>query len=74
MRLHRLSVRDYKGVAARDVAFPEAGILVLEGPNEVGKSTMLDALDLVLDHKDSSRRAQIRSAQPIGLEVSSRPR
>ena len=69
MRLHRLSVRDYKGVAARDVAFPEAGILVLEGPNEVGKSTMLDALDLVLDHKDSSRRAQIRSAQPIGRDV-----
>ena len=69
MRLHRLSVRDYKGVAARDVAFPEAGILVLEGPNEVGKTTMLDALDLVLDHKDSSRRAQIRSAQPIGRDV-----
>lgn len=69
MRLHRLSVRDYKGIAARDVEFPEAGILVLEGPNEVGKSTMLDALDLVLDHKDSSRRAQIRAAQPIGRDV-----
>lgn len=69
MRLHRLFVRDYKGIAQREVIFPECGILVIEGPNEIGKSTMLDALDLVLEHKDSSRRAQIRSARPVDRDV-----
>nr|WP_246308593.1 AAA family ATPase [Kineosphaera limosa] len=67
--MHRLSLRDYKGVTQRDLLFPDAGILVVEGPNEVGKTTMLDALDLLLDHKDSSRRAQIRAAQPVGRDV-----
>lgn len=69
MRLHRLSLRDYKGVAHRDLLFPDAGIVVVEGPNEVGKTTMLDALDLLLEHKDSSKRAQIRAAQPVGRDV-----
>lgn len=69
MRLHRLAVRDYKAITHREVLFPDSGILVVEGPNEVGKSTLLDALDLVLDFKDSSRRARIREAQPIGRDV-----
>ena len=54
MKLHRLAVRDYKGIEERDVRVPESGILVLEGPNEIGKSSMLEALDLLLEHKDSS--------------------
>lgn len=69
MRLHRLALRDVKGVAHREVIFPETGILVVEGPNEIGKSTMLEALDLVLEDKDSSRRARIRDARPIGRDV-----
>lgn len=69
MKLHRLSVRDFKGIDECDVDVPESGILVLEGRNEIGKSSMLEALDLLLEHKDSSRRAQIRAAQPVGRDV-----
>lgn len=69
MKLHRLAVRDYKGIEERDVRVPESGILVLEGPNEIGKSSMLEALDLLLEHKDSSKRAQIRAARPVDRDV-----
>lgn len=69
MKLHRLAVRDFKGIQERDILVPDAGILVLEGPNEIGKSSMLEALDLLLEHKDSSRRAQIRAARPVGRDV-----
>lgn len=69
MKLHRLAVRDYKGIEERDVRVPDSGVLVLEGPNEIGKSSMLEALDLLLEHKDSSRRAQIRAARPVDRDV-----
>ncbi len=69
MKLHRIAVRDFKGIDECDVAIPESGVLVLEGRNEVGKSSMLEALDLLLEYKDSSRRAEIRAAQPVGRDV-----
>ena len=62
-------MRDVKGVAERDVAFPDVGVLVVEGPNEVGKTTMVEALDMLLEHKDSSARAQIRDAKPVDRDA-----
>lgn len=69
MRLHRLTLRDVKGVRERTVELPERGIVVLEGPNEVGKSTVLEAFDALLGFKASSRAAQVRSLQPVDRDV-----
>lgn len=71
MRLHRLTLRDVKGVTDRTVVFPDHGVVVIEGPNEVGKSTLLEAFDRLLDPraKAGSRSAAVRALQPVGRDV-----
>lgn len=69
MRLHRLTLRDVKGVQERTVDFPDRGVLVIEGPNEVGKTTMLDAFDALLTLKATSKAAGVRALQPVGRDV-----
>ena len=71
MRLHRLHLRDVKGVAARTVDFPDSGVVVIEGPNEVGKTTLLEAFDILLDPalKATSKHRRVQALQPVGQDV-----
>ncbi|USQ76792.1 AAA family ATPase [Ornithinimicrobium cryptoxanthini] len=74
MRLHELRLRDVKGVADRTVTFPDSGIVVIEGPNEVGKSTLLEAFDVLLDPraKATSQSKAVKALQPVGRDVGPR--
>lgn len=74
MRLHRLHLRDVKGVAERTVEFPDTGVVVIEGPNEIGKSTLLEAFDLLLDPraKASSQSRAVKALKPVGRDVGPR--
>lgn len=74
MRVHRLRLWDVKGVRERTVDFPEAGVVVIAGPNEVGKSTLVEALDRLLDPKAkaTSHAAAVRKLQPVGRDVGPR--
>ena len=69
MRLHRITLRDVKGVADRTVDLPDRGVVVLEGPNEVGKTTLVEAFDRLLDLRCTSASALARSLQPVGRDV-----
>jgi len=69
VKLHRLVLTNYKGVEEREVAFPDSGVIVLQGPNEIGKTSMLEALDLLLEEKDSSRKRQVEAVRPVGKDV-----
>lgn len=71
MRLHRLVLTDVKGVSHRELRFPDHGVVVLQGPNEVGKSTLLEAFDRLLDprSKATSRSARVKELQPVGRDV-----
>lgn len=69
MRVHRLTLRGVKGVVERTIALPDRGVVVLEGPNEVGKTTTLHALDALLSYRSSSRAAAVRALQPVGSDV-----
>lgn len=69
MRLHRLILRDVKGVRERTVEFPDHGVVVVEGPNEVGKTTMIEAFDALLTFKASSRAAGVRALKPVDRDV-----
>ena len=69
MRLHRLTLRDVKGVVERTVDFPDRGVLVIEGPNEVGKSTLLDGFDALLTLKATSKAAAARALAPVDRDV-----
>ena len=65
MRLHRLVLEDFRGVRHRELVLPDAGVVVLEGANEIGKTSMLEALDMLLTEKHSSRKASVLATKPV---------
>lgn len=69
MRIHRLRLVDFRGIADREVELATSGVVVLQGENEVGKTSMIEAIDLLLDKPDSSRAREVREAQPVNRDV-----
>lgn len=69
MILHRLLLEDFRGVRREEVRFPDTGVIVVEGPNESGKTSLVDALHMLLEHKASSAKAAVRAAAPVGRDV-----
>ncbi|HEU5426319.1 MAG TPA: AAA family ATPase [Actinocrinis sp.] len=69
MRLHRITLTDYRGVRERTVQFAEQGVTIVSGPNEIGKTSLVEALDLLLEEKAGSTRKEIMAVQPAGRDV-----
>jgi AAA15 family ATPase/GTPase len=69
MRLHRLALMNYRGIAQREIEFPDQGVVVVSGPNEVGKSSMIEALDLLLESKDRSSKKDVKEVKPTHADV-----
>ncbi|MFZ1160809.1 AAA family ATPase, partial [Mycobacterium sp.] len=44
MKLHRLVLKNYRGIESREIDFPDHGVVVVSGANEIGKSSMVEAL------------------------------
>ena len=56
MRLRRLEVENFRGVRSATIDFGP-GVNVLHGPNELGKSTLVEAVRAALLTKPSSTQA-----------------
>ncbi|TCM50025.1 AAA family ATPase [Kribbella sp. VKM Ac-2568] len=69
MRLHSLTLRNFRGVKDRTVDLPAIGTTVVVGDNEVGKSSLVEAFALVFDFPDDSKSTRIRDIQPVGQDV-----
>jgi len=69
MRVDRLRLTDYRGIGHAEVRFAPTGVTIVEGDNEVGKTSLTEALDLVLTVRDDSRKEAIRNLQPHGRDV-----
>src|SRR5690625_7327753 len=69
MKLHSLHLQNFRGVIDRRVEFPKTGVVVLQWPNEVGKTSMMDALDLLLKEKDGAKKQIVRDAHPVNSDV-----
>ena len=65
MRLHRVRLKSYRGVVDCDVEFPAEGVTVVEGDNEVGKSCIPEALDMILNRLDSSSKQPLKAIRPV---------
>ncbi|MEZ0114029.1 hypothetical protein ABH920_008063 [Catenulispora sp. EB89] len=70
MRLLRIRLTDFRGVADRELTFAEHGVTVVEGPNESGKSSTIEAFGLLLDELDSSRKEAVRAVKPRHSDAS----
>ena len=69
MRLLRIRLANFKGVERCEVEFAPSGVTVIEGPNEVGKSTIADALSLLFDYLDSSGADEVKRAKPVDRDA-----
>ena len=68
MRIRRITLERFRGVDDATIDFA-SGITIVEGPNEAGKSTMAEAISLLFDHLDSSKRQEVRAVQQIGSDI-----
>ncbi|OBG85973.1 hypothetical protein A5699_22860 [Mycobacterium sp. E802] len=69
MKLHRLVLTNYRGVSHREIEFPDHGVVVVSGANEIGKSSMIEALDLLLEAKDRSGKKEVKQVKPTHADV-----
>ena len=69
MRVHRIRLHNYRGIGDCELEFADDGVTIVEGDNEIGKTSIFEALDLLLSELDSSNKARIRSTQPVGRDV-----
>jgi hypothetical protein len=71
MKLHRLVLENYRGIEHREIEFPDHGVVVVSGANEIGKSSMIEALDLLLESKDRSTKKEVKQVKPTNADVGS---
>ena len=65
MKLRHLRIENYRGVERAELELPPLGVTLVSGPNEAGKSSLVEALDMLLDKKDSCKDAAVRAAWPV---------
>ncbi|QRP43642.1 AAA family ATPase [Amycolatopsis sp. FDAARGOS 1241] len=69
MKIHYVHLRNFRGVTDRRVDFAESGVTVVEGVNEAGKSSMIEAIDLLLKHPDGSKSSQVLAVRPRSVDA-----
>ncbi|MFL0292917.1 AAA family ATPase [Mycobacterium sp. SMC-18] len=69
MKLHRMVLTNYRGITHREIDFPDRGVVVVAGANEIGKSSMIEALDLLLESKDRSTKKEVKQVKPTHADV-----
>ena len=57
MKISRLKIRNFRGIKSADLLFPDHVVFI--GDNKNGKSTIIEAIDLVLGPDRLSRRPPI---------------
>ena len=69
MRILRITLRNYRGVNDRSVEFATSGVTIVEGPNEIGKSSIAEALDRIIEDLDTTSKQRILAVKPVGRDV-----
>lgn len=67
MRIHRITLTNYRGVDYAEVTFDESGVTVIEGDNEAGKTSLVEALELLIDKRflDRSNHRRVTAVKPV---------
>jgi DNA repair exonuclease SbcCD ATPase subunit len=70
VRLKRLRLENWRGVDSREIEFG-AGVTIVEGPNEAGKTSLIEALYTLIKELDSSGKQAIKAVKPVDRDVGS---
>lgn len=67
MKLHSIELRNFRGVRELVLSdLPETGVVVVHGPNEQGKSSIAEALNLALMQPAKTGKRAIKAILPAG--------
>ena len=69
MRIHAIELRNFRGVSERTVEFATDGVTIVEGPNEIGKTSIAEAIDLVIEDLDSTSKQRVQVVKPVDRDV-----
>lgn len=69
MRIHRLRVANYRGISECALELPETGVVIVEGPNEAGKSSLAEALHLIFAYPHESRHRDVQAVCPVHVDA-----
>jgi len=70
MRLLRIRLKNWRGVEAAELEL-DAGITIVEGDNEAGKSSFIEALNLLFRERDSTKKQELKRVTPKGVDAGS---
>lgn len=70
MKLITLTLENWRGVSRSQIKFDEA-VTLIEGPNEIGKSSLVEALRMLFREKSGSKKKDVQAVQPVGQDVGS---
>jgi DNA repair exonuclease SbcCD ATPase subunit len=73
MRYISLRIANYRGVVERKAEFVGSGITLIRGPNEIGKTSLGEAVWILFEYPDSSKHSEVMAIRPVdrdeGTEV-----
>lgn len=69
MKILRIRLQSFRGVADSSIEFDRDGVTIVEGPNEIGKTSAVIGLDLLLSEYDSSTKHAVKACQPVNRDV-----
>lgn len=68
MRFLRLRVANYRGIIASEVEFNSLGLTLVQGPNEVGKTSLGEAIGILFEYPDSSKHRNTEAIRPVHMD------
>ena len=69
MKIERVRLKNFGGVDEAEVKFSLTGVTLIHGPNETGKSTLMTGIDVLFDHRDDSRKEEVRNTKHVNRDV-----
>lgn len=65
MRFERVVIRNFRAIRDYRLELPPNGVVIVEGENELGKSSIAEALWMVFEYPDSSENERVRAVKPV---------
>ncbi|ESU58499.1 ATP-binding protein [Corynebacterium ulcerans NCTC 12077] len=70
MRIHNIQIQDMRSIEHLELRdLPEKGVIVIAGDNELGKSTIMEAISITLGEQYSTGKKNIRDIKPVDKDV-----
>ncbi|RJR29889.1 MAG: hypothetical protein C4576_34465 [Desulfobacteraceae bacterium] len=65
MKFLHLRISSYRGVHSIKITFTPTGITLVRGPNEVGKTSLGEAIGILFEFPDSSKHRSVEAIRPV---------